>query len=115
MQKRVLCSLERVETMSAKVTMFERWQYELVKTLETRNYRNLVPFIERWTEKGIYDKKQFEDFKKISDLAKELTLIKMIGGHLRVSKETKAWALQRSCELGMQTALEEEKARKKKK
>jgi len=97
-----------------KVTMFERWQYELVKMLETRDYRNLVPFVERWTEKGIYDKKQLEDFKKISDLAKEMTLIKMIRGHLKVSKETKAWALERSCELGMETALAEERERKKK-
>lgn len=68
------------------------WVIERDNALETRDVNKLIEFMEKWTEKGLYDKKIYEQFKNATPQVQLGTMCKMIMSCIRVSKETKEWA-----------------------
>ena len=56
----------------------EVWVIERDKALETRDVNKLIEYLEKWTEKGLYEKEMLEQFKNADDKVKLGSMCKMI-------------------------------------
>lgn len=68
------------------------WQKEMREALESRDVDTFIKFIERWTEKGIYDKSIIEDIKNRDKKLIKGDMCKMIMNIKGMSLETTNWA-----------------------
>lgn len=84
----------------------EVWVIERDNALETRDVNKLIEFMEKWTEKGLYQEKKLEQFKNADDVVKVGTMCKMIMNCTRISKGTKKWAKEKLDELGWSYEIE---------
>lgn len=76
------------------------WVVERDNALETRNVDELIKFMEKWEEKGLYNSHTVEEFKKAPEQVKIGTMCKMIMNCTKISRKTKKWAKEKLDEMG---------------
>lgn len=70
------------------------------KALETRSIDELIKFMDKWVEKGYYDKRLIDRFRNQSHRFQLGSMCKMIMDCNNISKETKKWAYEQLQQLG---------------